>query len=390
MTNSILPADFHHLLFPAILFVFYLVFWFLVGRDPRIETVAPQYGPPEGVSPGVARYIRTGGSDGTTLAAVAASLAAQGIVSISPVQKEYHLELLDSKRPAAPEEAALVKTLFSVIIPTQPYAASKTGMVGDPNPIAMGRSGQTTITTIQVNDGGRQTETVFRDGVLAATSVARSVAVINPVASADIARHLQGIQNTFQKNLQGVYFRQNFRYAGIGILATFIWALATASTLSGSSPVFLTFWLLMFTSISGLVIGGLWTSQPTRPTTRQRVSKILVPLLFFGVPGAMIYALVLPKNHGFVLALLLSVLLNNVFFVIMRAPTELGGAALQQLAGFREFLMRVEQDQLDRVNTPAQRAELMNRFLPYAIALGVQEGWGDTMAAALSDAIIAR
>ncbi|MGC2698315.1 MAG: hypothetical protein WA738_21210 [Candidatus Angelobacter sp.] len=63
---------------------------------------------------------------------------------------------------------------------------------------------------------------------------------------------------------------------------------------------------------------------------------------------------------------------------------------MQQLAGFREFLVRVEQDRLDRVNTPAQRAELMDRFLPYAIAVGVQEGWGDTKAAALSDAIVER
>ena len=389
MTNSLLSSDFHHLLFPAILFVFYLVFWLLVGRDPRIQTVAPQYGPPEGVSPGVSRYIRTGGSDGTTLAAVAASLAAQGIFQSCRCRSEYHLELLDSKRPVAPEEAALVKTLFNVILPAQPYAASATGIVGDPNPVVPGRSGETTI-TIRTNEDASQTETIFRDGVVAATSVARSVAVINPAESAVIARHLQAIQNTFQKNLQGVYFRQNFRYAGIGILSTFIWALATAPTLSGSSPIFLTFWLLMFTSISGLVIGGLWTSQPTRPTPRQRISKILVPLLFFGGPGALIYSLAPPANHGFILALLLSVLLNNVFFVIMRAPTEMGRAALEQLAGFREFLMRVEQDQLDRVNPPAQRAELMNHFLPYAIALGVQEGWGDTMAAALSDAIIER
>jgi hypothetical protein len=103
-----------------------------------------------------------------------------------------------------------------------------------------------------------------------------------------------------------------------------------------------------------------------------------------------IYFAALPQSHGFVLALLLSVLLNSVFFVIMRAPTPRGLLILQQLAGFREFLLRVEQDPLDRVNTPEQRAELMNRFLPYAIALNVREGWGDKMASAFSDAIVER
>ena len=74
----------------------------------------------------------------------------------------------------------------------------------------------------------------------------------------------------------------------------------------------------------------------------------------------------------------------------MRAPTDQGRAALQQLAGFREFLLRVEQDALNRVNTPQQKAELMNRFLPYAIALNVREGWGNRMAAEFSDAIVER
>jgi uncharacterized membrane protein len=113
-------------------------------------------------------------------------------------------------------------------------------------------------------------------------------------------------------------------------------------------------------------------------------------VLFFGVPGALIYFTALSNNHGFVLALLLAVALNSIFFVIMRAPTALGRTTLQQLAGFREFLLRVEQDQLNRMNTPAERAKLMDRFLPYAIALGVREGWGDTMAAVLSDAIVER
>jgi hypothetical protein len=217
-----------------------------------------------------------------------------------------------------------------------------------------------------------------------------SQVVIDPLAMPAIKTHIDALQDTFRKNLQGIYFRQNFRYAGIGMAATFAWAMFTAATLEAASSMFITFWLLLFTSIAGLVIGGVWTSKPTQPSTRQRVARALLPLLFFGLPGSLIYVAALPEAHGFVLALLLSVLLNNIFFVIMRAPTPRGLIILQQLAGFREFLMRVEQDPLDRINTPEQRAELMNRFLPYAIALNVREGWGDKMASAFSDAIVER
>jgi len=138
------------------------------------------------------------------------------------------------------------------------------------------------------------------------------------------------------------------------------------------------------------VIGGVWTSKPAHSSMKQRITRAVLPIIFFGLPGAVIYLAALPQSHGFVLALLLSVLLNSIFFVIMRAPTSRGLMVLQQLAGFREFLVRVEQDRLDRVNTPEQRAELMNRFLPYAIALNVREGWGDKMASAFSDAIVER
>jgi hypothetical protein len=42
------------------------------------------------------------------------------------------------------------------------------------------------------------------------------------------------------------------------------------------------------------------------------------------------------------------------------------------------------------MNTPEENLRMLNRFLPYAIAMGVKEGWGDTLAAAFSNAIVER
>jgi hypothetical protein len=393
-----LPAEYAPYLFPAILFVFYFISWLLVGRDPKIKTVSPRYEPPPGVSPGVARYIETGGSDGTTLAAVAASLAVKGVVGIQPAAKTYRLELLNASKSVSPDEAALVKTLFHVEVPAEPYAASNTAIIGTAsrNPKNPSNNPQSLNSVFRAGQA-RPDNDAFSDNVAEAEtgtaverqSEAQTQAIIDPAAPDQLKHHLDAIQSTFRKNLDGIYFRHNYIYCGLGTLATFIWGLGTALFLDANSSLFVTFWLLMFTSMAGLVIGGIWTSKPLHPTPAQRVGRVLVPLLFFAVPGALIY-FVFPDNHGFVPALLLSVLLNNVFFVIMRAPTAQGRTTLQQLDGFREFLLRVEQDRLDRMNSPAERAELMDRFLPYAIALGVREGWGDTMAAALSDAIVER
>ena len=397
MANLFAIPDFYRLAFPALLLAFYVVCWLAVGRDPKIGVVSPRYEPPAGISPGVARYVLTGGSDGTTLAAVLAGLAAKGVVAIQPQGGRYAVSLLNSSPTLLPDEASLVKTVFHAVSTVQPYAESNTAIIGETDPETSRNQANSSMplgpVAVPMRSNGALNEQMV--GPSSGTAVGLSLSpksqvVIDPSAAADIKGHIDALQDTFRKNLQGIYFRQNFRYAGLGVVATFAWAMFTAVTLEVQSSMFITFWLFMFTSIAGMVIGGVWASTPTRPSAKQRVARVLVPVLFFGLPGSVIYFAALPHAHGFVLALLLSVMLNSVFFFIMRAPTPRGLIILRQLAGFREFLVRVEQDPLDRVNTPEQRAELMNRFLPYAIALNVREGWGDKMASAFSDAIVER
>jgi hypothetical protein len=393
MQNLLSVPDFQHLAFPGLLLAFYVICWLVAGRDPKIENVAPRYEPPAGVSPGVARYVLTGGSDGTTLAAVLAGLAAKGVVSIQPQDGNYAIQLLNASTTLLPDEASMVRTLFNMEQTVQPYADSNSAIVGSPDAQKSGGSAGANMpspASVQPIRGSSGVDAASAATAVGLAPAPSTMAIVNPQAGAEIKAHIDALQDTFRKNLQGMYFRQNFIYAGLGMITTLIWGLFVATTLEESSSMFLTFWLFFFTSIAGLVIGGVWTSKPARSSMRQRITRAVLPILFFGLPGAVIYFAALPQSHGFVLALLLSVLLNSIFFVIMRAPTPRGLIVLQQLAGFREFLVRVEQDRLDRVNTPEQRAELMNRFLPYAIALNVREGWGDKMASAFSDAIVER
>jgi hypothetical protein len=361
-------GDLGMLVFPGILLLFYSIAWLRVGRDPRIGPVTPQYQPPAGISPGMARYITTGGSDGTTLAAILTQLAAKGVISVQPRGGAYDVQLLNGKIAVMPEEAAVIKALLNVVLPVEPYLATHTAKVGKPDLL-------------------RSTPDDL--GSLVSTGV-KGQGTIDPGNASLIRSLIDATQGSFRQNLQGIYFRENQKFAGIGTAITLVWALFTALFLKDQSSVFLTFWLFMFTSIAGLVIGVFYSSKPMRPNLRQRVSSAVLPLLFFIGPGAVIYFIALPGAHGFVLALLMAVLFNSIAFVIMRAPTVLGQSVITQLAGFREFLRRVEQDQLERLNTPEQKAELMNRFLPYAIALNVREGWGDQIAAAFSDAIVER
>ena len=134
MANLFAIPDLNHLVFPALLLLFYVVCWLAVGRDPKIGNVAPRYEPPAGISPGLARYVLTGGSDGTTLAAVLAGLAAKGVVAIQPQAGSYAVSLLNSSPILLPDEASIVKTLFNVVSTVQPYADSNTAILGEPDP----------------------------------------------------------------------------------------------------------------------------------------------------------------------------------------------------------------------------------------------------------------
>ncbi len=65
------------------------------------------------------------------------------------------------------------------------------------------------------------------------------------------------------------------------------------------------------------------------------------------------------------------------FGLVMPARTVAGTQCLEAILGFREFLTRVEQPRFEKViRTP----EMFERFLPYAMAFGVEKGWSRAFA----------
>jgi uncharacterized membrane protein len=61
-----------------------------------------------------------------------------------------------------------------------------------------------------------------------------------------------------------------------------------------------------------------------------------------------------------------------VFARIMPARTVMGARLRERVLGFEEFLQRVESDRYERVvRTP----QMFERFLPYAMAFGVERRW---------------
>jgi uncharacterized membrane protein YgcG len=90
-----------------------------------------------------------------------------------------------------------------------------------------------------------------------------------------------------------------------------------------------------------------------------------------GVGGA-VGSAVLELGTAAVVASLLSGLIIGIFGHVMPARTVEGARALEGALGFEEFLARVESDRFERiVKTPA----MFEKFLPFAMALGVERNW---------------
>lgn len=84
--------------------------------------------------------------------------------------------------------------------------------------------------------------------------------------------------------------------------------------------------------------------------------------------------------------LFIIVLLNLVFYYLFKRPTVLGQKLRDQIEGFKLFLSRSERQRLNKLNPPKKSLDLFERYLPYAIALDVENAWGEQFNEILQEA----
>ena len=110
------------------------------------------------------------------------------------------------------------------------------------------------------------------------------------------------------------------------------------------------------------------------------------------VPGAAIavvssiVALTIGDDTPLIVVLVVALSFAVLFFFawIMRRPTLRGRELLDRMLGFRDYLDVAEKDELNLRNPPAKTPELFEAYLPYALALDVEQRWSEKFAAILS------
>jgi len=142
------------------------------------------------------------------------------------------------------------------------------------------------------------------------------------------------------------------------------------------------------------MIGAVWAGKYSRLAITGGSIWIAALSILLGVGGlafvVMAFALIADSGVvGFILAMLsplLALPLVLSAFWWMAAPTKEGRKAMDEIAGFERYLSITEEERLETLHPPEKTPELFERYLPHAIALGVENRWAGKFAGVLAAA----
>ncbi|HEX2802820.1 MAG TPA: hypothetical protein VHN55_02380, partial [Sphingomicrobium sp.] len=198
----------------------------------------------------------------------------------------------------------------------------------------------------------------------------------------------KALEDYLKEMFEGKMFHRNtgWAFAGVAVFIAALWLSAAAVSLSsGIASIFAV----------GAAVGAILTTVLLLLLLDNvgSVGKCLLVGAAF-VAGFAALALGAPLflgalSTGWLFPLLLPVLALPLVvsgFWWMSAPTAQGRAVLDRIAGFKQYLSITERERLDRMTPPDDTPELFERFLPYAIALGVENRWAERFAGVLAAA----
>lgn len=309
--------------------------WHRVGRDPDGGAMYPRYTPPPGFSPAAARFVHRMGFDRKGFAAALVSLAVKGAIRIEEEGGKFTLVRVGEGEKLSPGEAAMLR----VLLPTG------------------------TQSVVMEQDNHK----IFR-------------------------RAIKALEERLGTDYEKIYFLRNRLWLIPGVAASLLSAVWVALALPApESALFMTLWIAGWIAGGyGLVarLGGTWAAARSgHPLTLLKAlvgSAVLLPFTVGIVLALYQMRDAVPIPIMVIVAALFAV--NVLFYELMKRPTRLGQKVRSAIEGFRHYLSVAEQDRLDRAHEPEQTPELFEKYLPYAMALGVETEWGNKFKSVLERA----
>jgi uncharacterized membrane protein YgcG len=338
----------------AMVLAVYLLLWHRVGRDPDGRPVMVRYQPPEGFSPAGLGYVMERGHDNRHLTAAVVDLAVRGWLEIERAGSSWILRRSgDTPEDAPPsEEALLLRRLFG---------ETRASVGGE----------------VSGSEGGSR----------AGTEV-----VLERSPDPEVRKAAKAFRSDVGRRLEKRYFLLNRGWFLVGLAVTVAGFAALAWRVRYSIPEegwFMGLWLTFWTMGTGTLVwrvAGQWGAALTGHIG-QWIGAVFLTLFATPFVVAEIVVAVLlwqaVPQHLFGSALVLGGL-NVLFYHLLERPTLKGRGVLDEAEGFRRFLTSTEEDRIRRLQPAAESLALFERFLPWAIALGVESEWAEHFEDALA------
>jgi uncharacterized membrane protein YgcG len=316
-----------------VLWLYYGWAWNRWGRDPPRGVRIPLYEPPNGDSPAAMRYVREMGFDRTCFSAAILGLASKGRLRIDEnKKKEFTLTRTGTGSGLAKDEKKLLAALFQDGEELQLVQANR----------------------VRVNGASEALETALAAG--------------------------------YEKK----YFNTHGSKLWPGVLITLVTVGIMIISYPGEAPMiagFMLIWLSGWSVGTFAITNAAWQATRNARGVLKTVGSAgmwLFALPFIAGEIAGLSVLAWTVGIGTALAFLVFIGTNVAFYQWMKAPTRDGAKLLDRIDGFRWYLGVAEKQELDSRYRPESRPELFAAYLPYAVALDVENAWADRFTEALT------
>ncbi|MCL4692320.1 MAG: DUF2207 domain-containing protein [Candidatus Hydrogenedentes bacterium] len=307
-----------------LVFAYFVIVWYMFGRDPAAGQIVPQSAPPKGISPAAARYIERMGFDNMAFTAALVSLSVKGYVQIIEEDGEYRIEQVQPPAADLPsEERKIMENLL---------------------PAGMG------------------IRLVRRNHSL-------------------VSGALTGCNKALKKSFQKSYFITNTRYYLPGFLlslAVLVGAVLSLPKSNGAPVIFLSIWLSIWTLGVVALATQVYTLWRGVLTGKGGIGQAVFMTIFstpFFIAEVVVGGIFVYQASWVVVALMiLLVVMNVVFFRLLKAPTGLGRKTLDALEGYKQYLSG---ERWSRYGGSAEDVTpaMFEEHLAYAIAFGIEDEW---------------
>lgn len=307
-----------------LILLYYLITWTIVGKDPRKMKFPPSTAILERISPAAIRYIWKMGFDTQCLSTAIINMASKGYCTINISNEGVVVDKTGNEVSLSLEEEQVAKILFP----------------DDSKSFSFCKKNYKTVQSL-----------------------------------------ISTLKKSLSDNYKNIYFVTNSKYYIIGLIASIaLFIISIILTVPGFEYGFMLIWLTIWTI--GVMALLSATKDAWKTVKFHGIANALILTAFstiFLVSDIFVFFFFVSKLQykSMILNLILTlflIIINSIYFKLLKRPTKEGIGIYEEIQSLRRFLLQMPED-LKNQNSDLNLKLEIDKLLPYALALDLQEDW---------------